>query len=610
MDLEHDPLAASRELERIEADPVAPRPGAVIEGDVLAARAGIFETEHRVLVEFQPGVAVVRTTQRFRNAARVHQALTYDTPLPQGAALISLEVCDGDQCRSEDESEPLEHDERPEHDLAQLEASIEILGAKARLVVNAMAPESRLTVRWRYAVLLDVVHGQARLVIPPRGQDERISAASIELLGSYGNLRSQVRSRGRVFETQGITVHAGASDEVTLLGRVVASRDIVGVTRSRNRARQIRIRERPAVVASGLPRLILADLSPSMRPFVGRLREDIQRIGQSLPTDTPVRLVFFSSQPDQRFEGSAGALVTAISSMSFEPIEAADESLARGGSDLARALEGAPVAANEHIILLTDGDFSQAELPQEQDDGLVFRGGTYREPSAAFTRWARGQSTHLFPDDPRHLLSLTITHQEASHSTQARLGRRVRTSIDTLGKAWAASQSGYEPEPLVLQRQQEPSATFYSSGEPAPDEQASTSRSSSLPRETVLGRLRTQARAPLRRCLRNDRRGRLAYAVRAEFRFEIHRGEVRGGVSARRVRDGQSEPIDESLQNCLNAVLSRVSFPYTERRLVVTYPIYTEPADEDDPEPLDPHLEATLREIFPGDGEFDEMLMN
>lgn len=88
-----------------------------------------------------------------------------------------------------------------------------------------------------------------------------------------------------------------------------------------------------------------------------------------------------------------------------------------------------------------------------------------------------------------------------------------------------------------------------------------------VPRETVLTLLRQRLVPAARACFRRDRAGRLDYAVRVVFRFELADGEV---VLA----DVQGE-MDDELRTCLSSSLDRLEVPRFEGRVVVRWPVHT-----------------------------------
>ncbi|MEO0326042.1 MAG: vWA domain-containing protein, partial [Myxococcota bacterium] len=89
-----------------------------------------------------------------------------------------------------------------------------------------------------------------------------------------------------------------------------------------------------------------------------------------------------------------------------------------------------------------------------------------------------------------------------------------------------------------------------------------------VPPGSLLAMLRARVIPTARRCFRRDRRGRLDYAVRAEYVFvladrEVVSAEVRG-------------ELPERLRTCLRGAIDDLDVPPFEGRVVVRYPLRTE----------------------------------
>lgn len=200
-----DPLAAEGTEELRTAalpaeDAVVGERLPIVRGEILAAVAGVRETEHLTRVELVAGLALVRTELRFESSARYAAEIGYRLAAPEGAVPFALEVCrDDGVCRAGAldagtartsaydaalvATGPLASDPRP---IGVIErASDGALVIRAAPVpaggVGGDGSTTRgvLVVRVGYAVPVPVRGGVARLTLPSRGSDVR---AATELL--------------------------------------------------------------------------------------------------------------------------------------------------------------------------------------------------------------------------------------------------------------------------------------------------------------------------------------------------------------------------------------------------------------------------------------------
>ncbi|MBC7173782.1 MAG: hypothetical protein H5U40_15180 [Polyangiaceae bacterium] len=111
-----------------------------------------------------------------------------------------------------------------------------------------------------------------------------------------------------------------------------------------------------------------------------------------------------------------------------------------------------------------------------------------------------------------------------------------------------------------------------------------------VPAEVLLDNLRSRIVPAARRCLRDDRHGRLDYAVRAVFRFRLEDREI--------TRADVEGTIDDALRACLLTTVDTLDVPRFEGAIVVSYPIYTERAEQPPVIELAPDVEERLRVLF------------
>jgi hypothetical protein len=112
-----------------------------------------------------------------------------------------------------------------------------------------------------------------------------------------------------------------------------------------------------------------------------------------------------------------------------------------------------------------------------------------------------------------------------------------------------------------------------------------------VPAETVLRMLRQRVQPVARQCFRRDRRGRLDYAVRAEFIIRLEDREL----SEARV-DGE---IDADLRTCLLTAAHDLDVPRFSGAVLVRYPLYTERAARPPVIELVPDVARTVDAVIP-----------
>jgi hypothetical protein len=320
VDLEADPLsergldtlgdvAARAERERALRGP-APPDLPVREGEALTAPAGVREIEHTLDVTLDDGLATATETLRFQSTARTPAEVRYRLAVPRGAWLAGLEVCRADGCRTAEvrgDEGGAAYDDAVRARPAEGSGALRPVGHAARvtdargeaIVVRAapVATGAELTVRVRWIAPAAMHGGVVRLVLPPRGQDPRASAARVSV---------------RAPRMLGATVDGLSTDEAPVtveawfpaeLAATVASGS--AMTASAWRARcgaelcaRVRVAAGPRA-GTPVELILLIDASPStLGPARGRIEPAIAALLGAAPPGSRVRAVAFGSRAE------------------------------------------------------------------------------------------------------------------------------------------------------------------------------------------------------------------------------------------------------------------------------------------------------------------------
>lgn len=343
-----DPIGIDR-ADRLET--VSPtRPGEALQpnvpvqhGEVLSAIAGVREREHTMEVRLEHGLARVDVSMTFASRARYPAELRYRLPVPRGASLARLEVCNAAGCtdgRVDETPGPLgpyddavrAHEGGRSRPPVAHAALIRGAGGGEALWLRAapVRPEPRrgqpgsttsgeLTLRVRYLVPAPVRGGHARLTIPARGRDARAAAARIrvrsdELRGGAVDGLDAVESSVERAPWQPAEVSAALAHGppiVTEAWEVPCGEGRCGRLRAVATPRPVEARDI----------ILLLDASPSTAGAArGRIGPTVAALLSALPSRSRLRVVAFAARAEPIID---------------EPTSPTDVSLVR----VARALE-------------------------------------------------------------------------------------------------------------------------------------------------------------------------------------------------------------------------------------------------------------------------------
>lgn len=371
-----DPLGVDRadQLERVA--PTRPeeeveRPIPVQRGPVLAAIAGVHETRHETEVTLDHGLAAVRTELRFASRARYAAEVRYRLPVPPGAALAALEVCNRHGCRqgAGDASEtplsayddavrargpgvlPIAHAAPVEDDSGH---ALWIRAAPvpaATPQVRGAPDEGWLSVRITWVVDAPVRGGRVRLRLPARGQDGRVAPARIRVRSAqlYGATVDGIDAVER-------PVERAAWEPYELVARVPE-----GPVRGEawtfpcgsERCARVRVVAPPSPVR---PRdvVLLLDASPSTATSArGRIGPAVAALLGALPSASRLRIAAFAA----RAEAIAEAPVSPTDVSLVEVARALERPLGSATRiEAASALVEPWARAMDHPLVLVIGD--------------------------------------------------------------------------------------------------------------------------------------------------------------------------------------------------------------------------------------------------------------
>lgn len=300
-----------------DAQAFGPKPPALSarSGDVITAPSSVRETQHRVRIEWQAGLALTTVELRFvgtaANAINASHAaeVKYRLPIPLGATLASLQVClptgcrdglaevganflsaydDAVQARGAGSGLPVAHartvtDER---------------GAAISLRAAPVRGEQELVVRVAFLVAAPVRGGVVRLLLPARGIDERAAHAEVTLdapeLVSVSLADAPITPAPALLEPW---------RPISLVARLAAPKR----TPKRSRPRWLRFEcgdqacarlwlARPAAPPMELDVAIVIDASASMRgPARGRIAAALAAVLALLPSERPIDVAVFAA---------------------------------------------------------------------------------------------------------------------------------------------------------------------------------------------------------------------------------------------------------------------------------------------------------------------------
>jgi hypothetical protein len=619
-----DPLA-SRAVEVAPTDEVIVERIPVRRGAILEAIPGVREQRHEVAVTFAHGFAHVAHRIDLVSGARRAAEVLYHLPVPEGAALASLEVCDDDGCR-EGRADPSRGPLGVYDDAVRSEGA-----APGSPVAHAALLEGRLRLRAapvRRSAILRVAYlvpapvrgGVARLALPARGLDDRTQP------GRYA-VRSETLSGATVLGRDAVegTVDVPAWRAVEVAARLrggpPVEESLLAFACGPRPCRYYRA-VAPPVRPSGQPVTVLLDVSPSMAgPAAGRLLPTLEALQRALAPEAPVRVVAFAGRAATLVEGAPAR------DLDLEALRIALEGLELGSATRVEAALP-EIGEARRVLWVGDGGFTDGVAARRSLDALVDGREVVvvdiadRPPVDALQEALAGRATvlELGPEAARAtrrrgLDPLIEGWNAALAGAVATRRSRWVTSVQTGEEArWlgVSRQRGARPAPegwahaladlalgrstplvavergaeardtcdlrgpftvpgaplgpgelLALAHARRCDAPEPTAGAPEEEEDRGT-----VPPRPLLRMLRQRIVPAARLCFRDDRAGRPNYQVRVVYRFDLADREV--------VHQEVEGDVSDALRACLAAALDTLEIPPFGGRVRVSWPLYTE----------------------------------
>ncbi len=533
----------------------------------------------------------------------------------------------------------------PEHELRTPIASAVIRDGHAVLSGAPIVRGEHLRLRYTYAVRLEAEAGHQAFVLPARGHDLRIRPALVSV-SSEDLTQVRVGESSIATQASGTPLDPWRSFSISADLSPRSTRTLLSFPCSAGRCVFDR-QASPAAFEMPEELHVLVDRSPSVVGKEGAQVAALRALIAALPSETRIRLRAFASEVAEVGDASAGEVPSRW-------IDQATEYSHRSRSESslgARTRLGQAIAnLRGDILVIGDGDVADA-LPAHVDGRLFvlnIADSSLPSESDALLRLSEQSRGRYLAIGSQATDAAFAGHQDLTRSVRSlfsapapqgfhgevqialrprRRGERARRASADAAQLFLAMYRHQEaPMPLVafgedelraLARETPPPAISHRCFAPAPFH--ATGRSPhidpiahageaicaqttmpilpnevprSLPRETVLGYLRTHVVPQARRCLREDRRGRADYAVNVTYRFTIANREV-GQVQV----DGE---IQEALRTCLERTLDHLEAPEFDGSIQVSYPIHTLRVEEESPTMIiDDETIRTLEEIAP-----------
>lgn len=625
-------LAAPPSEDELAEPPVRVQRGAVIE-----AIAGVRESGHETSVTFAHGLAVVDETLRFASSARHRAEVRYALAVPPGAALASLEVCNPIGCRSGLDDA---------HGGATYEASLTARRpgpsglpiAHAALEEDALvvraAPviaRSELTVRVRWAVVVPVHGGVARLELPAspadlRTSERHVTAHAIDLVEP-------------AIDGASADATVGAASATSITARVPRT----GGDRTELLVGPCGVDTCFLASASAPPgrgpsgRVVLAlDVSPSMRALGrGRLLDALRVLLAALPDGVELAVRAFAEESAPVAADRDGLLAAAGVALDAELGHATRPDRLLLELDAAGLLSG-----STHVVILGDGGASEVpdvaagwarasavharvsvlnltDRPSaralrehvEATAGVVLEVG--REAARAAEHHGDApleeRVASLWSAAPRNVAlgagtgalrdgeSLFATGVLASRSRarRAAIEPELETALAAVALRRAAlaavspadvAHEGAADGALLAPGRARVVRVAHVSTTTTPVESAT-----GLPPRALLDQLRRRVIPAARGCFRDDRHGRAAYSTRAGVRIVLADREL----SEVRIEG----TIDDELETCLARAFDGLDIPAFDGTLVVHWGLFTEAEPPPPTLELAPDLSRTIDRI-------------
>jgi hypothetical protein len=371
------------------AAPLVSLAGALAAAPPSWARAEAAAPAHDIAIDVRGPVALVQVTRTLAAEGDAAETLL-DVALPDGAALVGVEVADGNRWRTVAPSDGARARDVYVGQLAARGATPAREpfddGATARIRVARLAGDARapVTVRYRFAALPELVAGRARLRIPASLERTPVPAAvavtirdvaDVEIAG----VRTAFARGGRVRATGRASTRSGW--ELSWAPREPPARDVVSLAGDAawaplgpaETAVAVSARARAArAVAPPASVLLIVDRSRSVGlPGLAGERDLARRLLEALPPATRFDALFFERGTARLFPASRTATREAMGALEAEMVP----DRMSNGTDLPAALrdagallrrEAAAFAPRTLVAIVTDG-----ALPEGPDGAAL-----------------------------------------------------------------------------------------------------------------------------------------------------------------------------------------------------------------------------------------------
>jgi len=609
-----DPLGIDRATgsELDEAALLLPRaapvpPPSAVSGAVLSSLSQVRETNHRVLVKFEQGLAFVQVNLGFESRASFAAEIAYRLAVPEGAVPFAATLCaaQGGPCVSAGPSEsesaadagrssaslPSWFDLAPIHDRT---------GAALALKFGPIQPAQRLELELQYVVAAPLRGGHVQLHLPARGEDPKIAPKAKIRLRAPGFLPFEVPDEFDWEASLPLDLRAEWPEGAP--GPVVDVRVRCGAGWC-SRRHQLA----GATPTAVRPTWLWIDASPSMEgPARGRVDVTLAALLARLPGQTPLRAHAFAARAEPLGEFSAEAApLLALSDATMLDLDAGT----RPSSVFALSRDEL-IKQRPRILILSDGLLERSAEERRawqraQEHGaelwLLAVGDRPPEPPTrdAQVTWLADEADRALKQGDFSALSDALG---AAMSEQLLPGLRAGEQrveehrpdkpyrLEPRGP-WLSYWMAREEAPLHLRLGANRPYTSVVAAIPFTDAPAPAPFAyTAMPAESVLEMLRTQLVPKARACLRSDRRGRGDYAVALSFRaFFSHREVSEASIEG---------DVPEPLRECLMALLPKLRVPAFSGGVRVRYPIHTDREAGTPVIELTPEISESVRRVL------------
>jgi hypothetical protein len=353
------------------------------QGEVLTTVPGVRESAHGLDVELRGGLAIAREEMRFTSSARLPAEVQVRLAVPEGAALVSLEVCHAAGCRSglpdraagalsayDDAARARTAAPRP-LPIAHARTARDDRGSA--IVVRAAPvggssgeqPSGELIVRVGWAARTVVHGGRTEIVVPARGNDARVAEIAVRVsaidvvapeIDTVPAERAEIRRASSPITIRAATPVTAGTRATAEIVPCAASGAASGGAASGRCARVRVVAARPVIAPGDV--VIAIDASPSTSATArGRIAPAVRALLAMLPAASRVRVVAFAARAEELGRGWASP--TEIDRDAIDL--AVDRALgsATRFEALWSAIEG-DVRAGARVVIVGDGGWTES----------------------------------------------------------------------------------------------------------------------------------------------------------------------------------------------------------------------------------------------------------